>query len=79
MFKGTFGALDQQEKDPFCVKMLVNKNYKNITKGQALDVVTVEFTGSGKATFAINNRNGERIPERYLDVITKELNPEYYL
>ncbi len=69
----------QNEKDPYCVKMLVNKNYRNITKGTAIDVVTVNFTNSGKATFAVDNRNGLRISEDYLDVITPEKNPEYFL
>ncbi len=69
----------QNEKDPYCVKMLVNKNYKNITKGTAIDVVTVSFTNSGKATFAVDNRYGPRISEDYLDVITPEKNPEYFL
>jgi hypothetical protein len=73
------GILSDYNKtyDLFYVKMKVNKNYKVFTKNQPVDVIISYYDGFGGAVF--ETIDGLRIPEKYLDVVSKEKDPEYFL
>ena len=61
----------------FFVKMKLNKNYKNFIKRQVVEVIVVSYNNNG----AIFREYEEAIdiPEKYLDVLTKVNDPEYFL
>lgn len=66
-------------RDKYAVMMIFNKSYRAYNKHEVVWVVPNEFDNKGNIIFGENTRCGARIPEKYLDVITRLKNPEYYL
>ncbi len=69
----------EELRDKDAVQMLTNKKYKGLQENELVWVVPSHFDNRGDCVFGQDTRFGLNIPEKYLSVITKEENPEYFL